>query len=217
MNGGPFANMYIVIVDHFVSEYIDNINYKGAEWKEVLLSVRAVSSVPEGKTPELEDVMNILGLDENIGEDAKEIASSLQNISNGEELTKKETADLLNNIAGSVENIDETEFNDIVNKVADTIGDADLANDVSYEILTTEKETAQTLADLLNSENGLNDENVDESLSTLAESEFILNKVAESGVKVDNNATDLESKIDAMSASEEVKNNLKAIFGITVG
>ena len=217
VNGGPFSNMYIVIVDHFVSEYIDNINYKGAEWKEVLISVKALSSVSEGQLPELEDVMNILGLDENIGEDAKEIASSLQNISNGEELTKKETADLLNNIAGSVDNIDETEFNNIVNKVADTIGDADLANEVSYEILTTERETAQTLADLLSSENGLNDENVDESLNTLAESEFILDKVAESGITVDNNATNLEDKINAMDVGEEVKNNLKAIFGITVG
>ena len=216
-NGGPFSNVYIVIVDHFVSEYIENINYKGAEWKEVLTSVRAISSVPAGETPELEDVMNILGLDENIGENAKEIASSLKEISAGETLTKEETADLLNNISTRVENISEEQFNKIVDKVAETIGDADLTDDVSYEILTTEKETAQTLAGLLSDENGLTDDNVDEALGTLAESEFILNKVAESGITVDNNATGLEEKIDAMSASEDVKNNLKAIFGITVG
>ena len=216
-NGGPFSNMYIVIVDHFVSDYIENIDYKGADWKDVLTSVKAISSVPAGETPELEDVMNILGLDENIGENAKEIASSLKEISAGETLTKEETADLLNNISNSVENISEEQFNNIVDKVAETIGDSDLVNDVSYDILTTEKETAQTLAELLNSENGLNDDNVDTSLDVLAESEFILDKVAESGITVDNNATNLEEKIDAMSASEEVKNNLKTIFGIAVG
>ena len=69
----------------------------------------------------------------------------------------------------------------------------------------------------MSDENGLTDDNVDEALGTLAESEFILNKVAESGITVNNNATGLEEKIDAMSASEDVKNNLKAIFGITVG
>ena len=216
INGGMFANMYVTIVDHFVAEYIENINYKGANWKEVLLSVKAIAKVQNGEAPELEDVMNVLGLDENIGENAKEIAESLNKIQNVENLTKQETAELLNNISGSVDNIGEEEFNSIVNKVAETVGNENLVDNINYEILATEKETASTLAGLLEGD-GLNDNNVDESLNILAESEFLLGKVAENGVTVDNNVTDLEDKINAMDVGEDVKNNLKTIFGITVG
>lgn len=216
-NGGPFSNAYIAIVDHFVKDYIENIAYKEADWHEVLLAVKAISMVESGSTPNLDDVMTVIGLDKDLGEDANEIASSLKEIASGEELTQDKAAELLNNIATSADNISEEQFNNLVEKVGDTLGDSELKNKVNYEKIVEEKDAASSLANLLTSEEGLTEENADEVLTTLSSSEHILKQVADAGLTVDNNVANLEEKIDALGASDKTKEELKTIFGINVG
>lgn len=216
-NGGPFSNVYIAVVDHFVKKYIDNIDYEGANWHEVLLAVKAISMVEGSTTPELEDVMTVIGLDKELASSAKEIASSLKEISSGEELTNEKAADLLNNIATSADNITQEQFNNIVEKVGNTLGDAELKNKVNYEKVVDEKNVAASLANLLTNENGLTEENADEVLTTLATSEHILKQVAGAGIKVNSNVDNLESKINALGASDKTKEELKTIFGLNVG
>ncbi len=216
-NGGPFSNAYIAIVDHFVKDYIENIAYKEADWHEVLLAVKAISMVESGSTPNLDDVMTIIGLDKDMGEDANEIASSLKEIASSEELTQDKAAELLNNIATSADNISEEQFNNLVEKVGDTLGDSELKNKVNYEKIVEEKDAASSLANLLTSEEGLTEENADEVLTTLSSSEHILKQVADAGLTVDSNVTNLEEKIDALGASDKTKEELKTIFGINVG
>ena len=216
-NGGPFSNAYIAIVDHFVKDYIENIAYKEADWHEVLLAVKSISMVESGSTPNLDDVMTIIGLDKDLGEDANEIASSLKEIASDEELTQEKAAELLNNIATSADNISEEQFNNLVEKVGDTLGDSELKNKVNYEKIVEEKDAASSLANLLTSEEGLTEENADEVLTTLSSSEHILKQVADAGLTVDSNVTNLEEKIDALGASDKTKEELKTIFGINVG
>lgn len=216
-NGGPFSNAYIAIVDHFVKDYIENIAYKEADWHEVLLAVKSISMVESGSTPNLDDVMTIIGLDKDLGEDANEIASSLKEIASGEELTQEKAAELLNNIATSADNISEEQFNNLVEKVGDTLGDSELKNKVNYEKIVEEKDAASSLANLLTSEEGLTEENADEVLTTLSSSEHILKQVADAGLTVDSNVANLEEKIDALGASDKTKEELKTIFGINVG
>lgn len=216
-NGGPFSNAYIAIVDHFVKDYIENIAYKEANWHEVLLAVKSISMVESGSTPNLDDVMTIIGLDKDLGEDANEIASSLKEIASSEELTQEKAAELLNNIATSADNISEEQFNNLVEKVGDTLGDSELKNKVNYEKIVEEKDAASSLANLLTSEEGLTEENADEVLTTLSSSEHILKQVADAGLTVDSNVANLEEKIDALGASDKTKEELKTIFGINVG
>lgn len=216
-NGGPFSNAYIAIVDHFVKDYIENIAYKEADWHEVLLAVKAISMVESGSTPNLDDVMTVIGLDKDMGEDANEIASSLKEIASSEELTQDKAAELLNNIATSADNISEEQFNNLVEKVGDTLGDSELKNKVNYEKIVEEKDAASSLANLLTSEEGLTEENADEVLTTLSSSEHILKQVADAGLTVDSNVANLEEKIDALGASDKTKEELKTIFGINVG
>ena len=216
-NGGPFSNAYIAIVDHFVKDYIENIAYKEADWHEVLLAVKAISMVESGSTPNLDDVMTVIGLDKDLGEDANEIASSLKEIASSEELTQEKAAELLNNIATSADNISEEQFNNLVEKVGDTLGDSELKNKVNYEKIVEEKDAASSLANLLTSEEGLTEENADEVLTTLSSSEHILKQVADAGLTVDSNVANLEEKIDALGASDKTKEELKTIFGINVG
>lgn len=216
-NGGPFSNAYIAIVDHFVKDYIENIAYKEADWHEVLLAVKAISMVESGSTPNLDDVMTVIGLDKDLGEDANEIASSLKEIASSEELTQDKAAELLNNIATSADNISEEQFNNLVEKVGDTLGDSELKNKVNYEKIVEEKDAASSLANLLTSEEGLTEENADEVLTTLSSSEHILKQVADAGLTVDSNVANLEEKIDALGASDKTKEELKTIFGINVG
>lgn len=216
-NGGPFSNAYIAIVDHFVKDYIENIAYKEADWHEVLLAVKSISMVESGSTPNLDDVMTIIGLDKDLGEDANEIASSLKEIASSEELTQEKAAELLNNIATSADNISEEQFNNLVEKVGDTLGDSELKNKVNYEKIVEEKDAASSLANLLTSEEGLTEENADEVLTTLSSSEHILKQVADAGLTVDSNVANLEEKIDALGASDKTKEELKTIFGINVG
>lgn len=216
-NGGPFSNAYIAIVDHFVKDYIENIAYKEADWHEVLLAVKAISMVESGSTPNLDDVMTVVGLDKDMGEDANEIASSLKEIASSEELTQDKAAELLNNIATSADNISEEQFNNLVEKVGDTLGDSELKNKVNYEKIVEEKDAASSLANLLTSEEGLTEENADEVLTTLSSSEHILKQVADAGLTVDSNVANLEEKIDALGASDKTKEELKTIFGINVG
>lgn len=216
-NGGPFSNAYIAIVDHFVKDYIENIAYKEADWHEVLLAVKAISMVESGSTPNLDDVMTVVGLDKDLGEDANEIASSLKEIASSEELTQDKAAELLNNIATSADNISEEQFNNLVEKVGDTLGDSELKNKVNYEKIVEEKDAASSLANLLTSEEGLTEENADEVLTTLSSSEHILKQVADAGLTVDSNVANLEEKIDALGASDKTKEELKTIFGINVG
>lgn len=216
-NGGPFSNAYIAIVDHFVKDYIENIAYKEADWHEVLLAVKAISMVESGSTPNLDDVMTIIGLNKDLGEDANEIASSLKEIASSEELTQDKAAELLNNIATSADNISEEQFNNLVEKVGDTLGDSELKNKVNYEKIVEEKDAASSLANLLTSEEGLTEENADEVLTTLSSSEHILKQVADAGLTVDSNVANLEEKIDALGASDKTKEELKTIFGINVG
>lgn len=216
-NGGPFSNAYIAIVDHFVKDYIENIAYKEADWHEVLLAVKAISMVESGSTPNLDDVMTVVGLDKDLGEDANEIASSLKEIASSEELTQDKAAELLNNIATSADNISEEQFNNLVEKVGDTLGDSELKNKVNYEKIVEEKDAASSLANLLTSEEGLTEENADEVLTTLSSSDHILKQVADAGLTVDSNVTNLEEKIDALGASDKTKEELKTIFGINVG
>lgn len=216
-NGGPFSNAYIAIVDHFVKDYIENIAYKEADWHEVLLAVKSISMVESGSTPNLDDVMTIIGLDKDLGEDANEIASSLKEIASSEELTQDKAAELLNNIATSADNISEEQFNNLVEKVGDTLGDSELKNKVNYEKIVEEKDAASSLANLLTSEEGLTEENADEVLTTLSSSEHILKQVADAGLTVDSNVANLEEKIDALGASDKTKEELKTIFGINVG
>lgn len=216
-NGGPFSNAYIAIVDHFVKDYIENIAYKEADWHEVLLAVKAISMVESGSTPNLDDVMTVIGLDKDLGEDANEIASSLKEIASSEELTQEKAAELLNNIATSADNISEEQFNNLVEKVGDTLGDSELKNKVNYEKIVEEKDAASSLANLLTSEEGLTEENADEVLTTLSSSEHILKQVSDAGLTVDSNVANLEEKIDALGASDKTKEELKTIFGINVG
>lgn len=216
-NGGPFSNAYIAIVDHFVKDNIENIAYKEANWHEVLLAVKSISMVESGSTPNLDDVMTIIGLDKDLGEDANEIASSLKEIASSEELTQEKAAELLNNIATSADNISEEQFNNLVEKVGDTLGDSELKNKVNYEKIVEEKDAASSLANLLTSEEGLTEENADEVLTTLSSSEHILKQVADAGLTVDSNVANLEEKIDALGASDKTKEELKTIFGINVG
>lgn len=216
-NGGPFSNAYIAIVDHFVKDYIENIAYKEADWHEVLLAVKSISMVESGSTPNLDDVMTVIGLDKDLGEDANEIASSLKEIASSEELTQEKAAELLNNIATSADNISEEQFNNLVEKVGDTLGDSELKNKVNYEKIVEEKDAASSLANLLTSEEGLTEENADEVLTTLSSSEHILKQVADAGLTVDSNVANLEEKIDALGASDKTKEELKTIFGINVG
>lgn len=216
-NGGPFSNAYIAIVDHFVKDYIENIAYKEADWHEVLLAVKAISMVESGSTPNLDDVMTVVGLDKDLGEDANEIASSLKEIASSEELTQDKAAELLNNIATSADNISEEQFNNLVEKVGDTLGDSELKNKVNYEKIVEEKDAASSLANLLTSEEGLTEENANEVLTTLSSSEHILKQVADAGLTVDSNVANLEEKIDALGASDKTKEELKTIFGINVG
>lgn len=216
-NGGPFSNAYIAIVDHFVKDYIENIAYKEADWHEVLLAVKAISMVESGSTPNLDDVMTVVGLDKDLGEDANEIASSLKEIASSEELTQDKAAELLNNIATSADNISEEQFNNLVEKVGDTLGDSELKNKVNYEKIVEEKDAASSLANLLTSEEGLTEKNADEVLTTLSSSEHILKQVADAGLTVDSNVANLEEKIDALGASDKTKEELKTIFGINVG
>lgn len=216
-NGGPFSNAYIAIVDHFIKDYIENIAYKEADWHEVLLAVKAISMVESGSTPNLDDVMTVIGLDKDLGEDANEIASSLKEIASSEELTQDKAAELLNNIATSADNISEEQFNNLVEKVGDTLGDSELKNKVNYEKIVEEKDAASSLANLLTSEEGLTEENADEVLTTLSSSEHILKQVADAGLTVDSNVANLEEKIDALGASDKTKEELKTIFGINVG
>lgn len=216
-NGGPFSNAYIVIVDHFVKDYIENIAYKEADWHEVLLAVKAISMVESGSTPNLDDVMTVIGLDKDLGENANEIASSLKEIASSEELTQEKAAELLNNIATSADNISEEQFNNLVEKVGETLGDSELKNKVNYEKIVEEKDAASSLANLLTSEEGLTEENADEVLTTLSSSEHILKQVADAGLTVDSNVANLEEKIDALGASDKTKEELKTIFGINVG
>lgn len=216
-NGGPFSNAYIAIVDHFIKDYIENIAYKEADWHEVLLAVKAISMVESGSTPNLDDVMTVIGLDKDLGEDANEIASSLKEIASSEELTQEKAAELLNNIATSADNISEEQFNNLVEKVGDTLGDSELKNKVNYEKIVEEKDAASSLANLLTSEEGLTEENADEVLTTLSSSEHILKQVADAGLTVDSNVANLEEKIDALGASDKTKEELKTIFGINVG
>lgn len=217
VNGGPFSNVYIAVVDHFVKKYIENIDYEGANWHEVLRAVKAISMVDSTTKPELEDVMTVIGLDKELASSAKDIASSLKEISSGEELTNEKAADLLNNIATSADKISEEQFNNIVEKVGETLGDADLKNKVNYEKVVDEKNVASSLANLLTNKEGLTEENADEVLSTLATSEHILKQVAGAGIKVDSNVENLGNKIDALGANDKTKEELKTIFGINVG
>lgn len=216
-NGGPLSNVYISLVDHFVKKYIENIAYQNANWKEILPAVKAVSTMQSGELPKLEDIMSIIGLDENLGENAKEIASSINEITSSENVSQEQVADLLNNIASSVDKIDEEQFNELVDKVGQTIGNTDLANKVNYETIVEEKNVATTLADLLTNEEGLTESNADEVLNTLSSSEHIVKQVAKSGITIESNVADLEEKINTLSADEATKEELKTIFGINVG
>ena len=132
-------------------------------------------------------------------------------------MTNEKTADLLNNIATSADKISEEQFNNIVEKVGETLGDADLKNKVNYEKVVGEKNVASSLANLLTNKEGLTEENADEVLSTLATSEHILKQVAGAGIKVDSNVENLGNKIDALGANDKTKEELKTIFGINVG
>ena len=132
-------------------------------------------------------------------------------------MTQDKAAELLNNIATSADNISEEQFNNLVEKVGDTLGDSELKNKVNYEKIVEEKDAASSLANLLTSEEGLTEENADEVLTTLSSSEHILKQVADAGLTVDSNVANLEEKIDALGASDKTKEELKTIFGINVG
>ena len=210
-NGGPFSNLYITIVNHFVGEYIENINYKNANWPDVLVSVKNIAN-SESETPDMSDIMNVISLDEDLGEKAQNIAKALEDVKKGEELTNKEKGELLDVVATNVGSLSEEQLNKLVDKVASASGQADLKDQVNYEVVQKEKDVALELSKLY--KNDSNSDISSESLNTIAQSELIVNELVKNGVKLENSDANIESKIDAMAVSSETKENLKALFNV---
>ena len=210
-NGGPFSNLYITIVNHFVGEYIENINYKNANWPDVLVSVKNIAN-NESETPDMSDIMNVISLDEDLGEKAQNIAKALEDVKKGEELTNKEKGELLDVVATNVGSLSEEQLNKLVDKVASASGQADLKDQVNYEVVQKEKDVALELSKLY--KNDSNNDISSESLNTIAQSELIVNELVKNGVKLENSDANIESKIDAMAVSNETKENLKALFNV---
>ena len=210
-NAGPFANLYLTIVNYVAKDYITNINYEKADWENVLIAIKNVINAG-GEKPSLSDIMTIISLDEGVGESANNIASALDEIMNSTEpVSKEKLSELLTTVSDNIDTMDKDSVNNLIDKVAEQVEMPDLKDKINYDIIIEEKEVAVELAKLY----GENSETIsEETLNTLANSEYILQEVVKEGYVAETTDPEIENKINNLSASDEVKNNLKALFNI---
>lgn len=214
--GGMLSNIYISLVDYLLGDYLTSINYQNANWNDILVSVKNLASLEDMSNLQIEDVMNLLSLSEDLGESAKNIAEAVSNL-DMENLTGEDVSNLLTTVSEELGNIDEDTFNNIVDKFTDQLGDTDLANEITYDMVTETIAAANDLVDLYASDGITADDISDEVLENLTKSDYVVKAVAESGVQLaveESEKEEIANKIENATDDENLQNYLKSIFGI---
>ena len=209
-NGGAFSNLYLTLVNYVLGDYVPNINYKNADWQSVLTSVMNLIK-SNNENPSVADVMAILSLDEDLGEVAKNIYDAFVEIETTDGISGEEISNLLTTVSDNIENLGEEKVDEIINIISDKMEIPEIKDNINYEMIMQEKETIVELANLFETQN---DDISTEVLEKLAESELVVEQIAKYDVQIETADENIESKIETLPVSDDVKANLKAIFGI---
>ena len=222
-NGGIFSQLYIAMIDYAKSSYeiSPTISYGEIEWINFLKTAKKLSEISDGNGDIL-DIISDTESDVNVGEALeiigveKETADKINNVKDSFSNTDSLSAESYETLADSLGSITTEDTNKIIDTVQSSTG-KDISDAINTTTLANEQAVSSRISMLMTT--GLNDENLDESLTDLCNgATYVLSHAITNGVVLTYSITGgqetLVNKINEKTSNEQVRTLVKTLFGI---